>query len=78
MLEDGVHAVSGLLPRHPQVLLQRSGDAAMRMITMIIMIIHNDDDDVTWGRWTGQPRRSPVGWWGLEYKINVVYFVLKR
>ena len=36
MLEDGVHAVSGLLPRHPQVLLQRSGDAAMRMITMMI------------------------------------------
>ena len=39
MLEDGVHAVSGLLPRHPQVLLQRSGDAAMRMITMIIMMM---------------------------------------
>ena len=37
MLEDGVHAVSGLLPRHPQVLLQRSGYAAMRMITMIII-----------------------------------------
>ena len=39
MLEDGVHAVSGLLPRHPQVLLQRPGDAAMRMITMIIMMM---------------------------------------
>ena len=30
MLEDAVHGVSGLLSRHPQILLQRPGDAAER------------------------------------------------
>ena len=63
MLEDGVHGVPGLLPRHPEVLLQRPGDAAERTMIIIIKMM----TIFTLGRWTGPPRKSPVDWWGLEY-----------
>ena len=64
VLQDGVHGVPGLLPRHPEVLLQRPGDAAERRMVMRIIIMMTL---ITLGRWTGLPRKSPVDWWGLEY-----------
>ena len=33
---------------------------------------------VTWGRWTELPRKSPVGWWGLENGEFVIHFGIKK
>ena len=50
MLEDGVHSVPGLLPRHPEVLLQRPGDTAERRMVMRMMIMNEDSNDSYLGK----------------------------
>ena len=50
VLEDGVHGVPGLLPRHPEVLLQRPGDTAERRMVMRMMIMNVDNNDSYLGK----------------------------